>query len=406
MTDRATLQIPLEINRIESSRADADSVRLRLSGRWLDPAGAAEEELLVVQVEGRRHRFTARRESETGSGSAAGRSLSWSATFTLPAWAEPRYDGQAALWLGSAVIPVPPPTGAVAPSAPMAAPTPPSPPPPPPAPAPSPLTAESPVAAADPALPPPPAPAYELPPTPFGTSADAPRSGPLADLLLKETVAALHAELERRTAEAARIRGALADAQSDLEARTAMQAALELTHAELRHELERLMGAVERQRSDLEGQIEAVERDHAERTAEVERVHAERTAEAERVHAERVTALERERSDVGRRVLELEAAHDERAAEIASLRDQLIGTQAAGDRRVAEISRLREDLAGANVSRDAAAGEAAGLRAELDRLGTELAVTRERVSADGGDLGEANRLLADARALSAKLDDY
>lgn len=337
MKDPATLQIPLEIDRIESSRVDddADTVCLRISGRWLDPAGASEEELLVVQVDGRRHRFTARRESksESGSGSAGGLPLSWSASFTLPAWAEPRYDGQAALWLGDAVIPVPPPTGAVAPSAPPASPA---------------LTL----------TPTPTTLASELPSTPSGTS-EAPRSGPLSDLLLKETVAALHAELERRTADAARIRGALADAQSDLEARTAMQAALELTHGELRHELERLMGAVERQRSDLEGQ--------------------------------------------SRRVSELEAAHDERAAEIAELREQLIGAQAIGDRRVAEISRLREGLAGANVSRDAAVGEAAALRAELGRIGTELAVTRERVSAEGGDLGEANRLLADARALTAKL---
>ena len=32
----------------------------------------------------------------------------WSASFTVPAWAEPREAGQAALWIGNAVIPVPP----------------------------------------------------------------------------------------------------------------------------------------------------------------------------------------------------------------------------------------------------------------------------------------------------------
>jgi hypothetical protein len=55
------------------------------------------------------------------------------------------------------------------------------------------------------------------------------------------------------------------------------------------------------------------------------------------------------------------------------------------------------------VARDAAAGEVGGLRGELERLGSELAITRERYSAQGGDLGEAQRLLADARALTEQL---
>ncbi len=54
-------------------------------------------------------------------------------------------------------------------------------------------------------------------------------------------------------------------------------------------------------------------------------------------------------------------------------------------------------------SRDAAAGEVAGLRAELERLGSELAITREHQSAQGADLGEAQRLLAEARSLSEQL---
>ena len=55
------------------------------------------------------------------------------------------------------------------------------------------------------------------------------------------------------------------------------------------------------------------------------------------------------------------------------------------------------------MSRDAAAGEVAGLRAELERLGSELAITREHQSAQGADLGEAQRLLAEARSLSEQL---
>ena len=69
----------------------------------------------------------------------------------------------------------------------------------------------------------------------------------------------------------------------------------------------------------------------------------------------------------------------------------------------AETAALREQLAAAQVSREAARGESAGLQAELQRLGRELAATRERVGAETGDLGQANRLLADARALADQL---
>lgn len=275
-----------------------------------------------MQVEGRRHRFPASREDEREADLEPGR---WSASFTLPAWAEPRRDGQAALWLGNAVIPVPSlhgsHGGAPAAVVPELSPEP------------------------QPAVPEPlsePGPAPPAPPAPAAASSEAPRSGPLADLLLKETVAALHAELEQRTADAAHMRGALADSQSELEARSATQAQLEATLGELRSELERLMNAVEDQRRELE-----------EGSGEVERVRAET---------------------------------DRRVAELA-----------------VEATALREDLAAANVSREAAISEVAGLRAELGRLGSELAVTRERVGSESGDLGEANRLLADAKALTDQL---
>jgi hypothetical protein len=64
---------------------------------------------------------------------------------------------------------------------------------------------------------------------------------------------------------------------------------------------------------------------------------------------------------------------------------------------------LCEELAAVTVARDAAVSEIAGLRTELERLGTALAATRERVGAEGGDLGSAHRLLADARALAEEL---
>ncbi len=339
MTNRAPVQIPLAIDRIESARLSAETVRLTLTGRWLDPVGAEEEELLVVQVAGRRHRFTASRDPVSDDPQR------WGASFTLPAWAEPRHDGQAALWLGSSVIPIPPPRGAPAPEPPLAGP--PEPEPPVAAPLESPLPV--PFARADP---------------------ETPRSGPLADLLLKETVAALHAELAQRTAEAARARGALADAQSQLEARASTQSALEATHGQLRIEMERLTAAVERQRSELD----------------------ERTGE-----------MERERADMRRQLTELTAERDARAAEVAALREQAAGVHAGAERRAAETARLREDLAAARVGRDAAVSEMTAMRAELERLGTDLAATRERVGAETGDLGEAERLLAEARALADQL---
>jgi hypothetical protein len=326
MRDRATVGAPLEIARIESSRADGDTVALRLSGRWLDPAQAEEEELLVVQVQGRRHRFPAIRDPQSPG------SEGWSASFTLPDWAEPRHDGQAALWLGSSVIPVPPAGSAPAPVAER--------------------VVERPAALAAERLPPhevePPTPPSPAPSVP---DAETPRSGPLADLLLKETVAALHAELEQRTAETVRLRGSLADARSEVESRSASQAALEATQQELRVQLERLTAGVQRHRA------------------------------------------------------ELDAARDQRAGEAAALREQLAAAQALADRRGAEATRLREDLAAAKVVRDAALSEVAGLRAELQRAGAELAATRERVAAESGDLGEAQRLLAEARELSQQLRD-
>ena len=349
------MKAPLEIDRIESSRVNGDHVRLRLTGRWLDPAGADEEELLVVEVEGRRHRFPAVRRSEDMS------SRLWSATFALPVWAEPSHEGQAALWVGDWVVPVAPPRGGTRPVAPEPSVAPPA------TVTPEPAVVSGAAGRSE-------SPGEFEPPAEAGPAApvesEAPRAGPLADLLLKETVAALHAELDQRTADAARMRGALADARSELEARDAMQAALEVTHAELRVELERLTEAVERRRAEFDVRIAEGERDQAE---------------------------------AGRQLVELRAALDERAGQVAQAHEQLAERQWAADLKAVEARRLREELAVASVARSAAESEVVGLRSELERLGTEVAATRERVGAEGGDLGSAHRLLADARALAEQL---
>jgi hypothetical protein len=326
--------LPLEVDRIQSSRSAVGETRLRLSGRWLGSEREAsdDEGLLVVHVEGRRHRFAPDRDAGPDPDAEPGR---WSASFTVPSWAEPRQDGQAALWLGSSVIPVPPLHGTAnmrvedeRSSAPAAAPEPPLQPP----------VSDAPPQPRVPEPPPPLAP-------PRAEPTEAPRAGPLADMLVKDTVAALHTELEQRTAEAARLRGALAAAQSELEARGARHSQLEAILDELRGELERLGAAVASQRRELELQ----------------------------------------------------------SANAASLRERLAAAEAAAELRAAESIALRTELAAANVSREAATGEAAGLRAELDRVGSELAITHERVESETGDLGEASRLLADAKALATEL---
>ena len=294
---------PLELERVQSSRAEAGELRLRLSGRWVDPKAevAADDELLVVNVEGRRHRFPASRAERSETERQPGH---WSATFKIPTWAEPREEGQAALWLGNAVIPVPPlqePGEATAIRA-----------------------------------------AVRRQARPQGGPA---QGGALSEHPLEDTVTALHAELEQRTADAVQIRAALANAQSELESRSSRHDQLETTLAELRGELDMLRVAVQEQRGALR----------------------------------------------------------ERSAEVAELRERVTSGEATAELRDAEATALRGNLAAANVSREAAASEAVGLRSELERVGSELGVAREQVDTGWGHLEEASKLLADARALAEEL---
>jgi predicted nucleic acid-binding Zn-ribbon protein len=379
-------------------------VALRLTGRWLRPPATDQSEpLLVVQVQGRRHRFTVRagRDGHAQTGT-------WEATFHLPSWAEPSREGQAALWVGTEVVPVPVSPGAssAAPAPAATAPDAPVPPaaaerthrlPPPPA------LGEArpwPPAPAPPA-PAPPAPAPAPPAIGAGEMlrpGEAPdpavetgRTGPLAELLFKESVAALHAELEQRSTDVARLQGTLADARSELEARVAMQSALEAAHSELRGELQDLMSAVGVQREDFKERLATAEQRLA--TAQDGRAAAE--SERDRLRQE----LERLRDELAA----LTAAREAAAAGAADLQSRFAAAQIGQQQHAAELSSLRDQLAAAHVSRDAAIGEVAGLRAELERLGSELAVTREHHQAQGGDLGEAQRLLAEARSLSDQL---
>jgi hypothetical protein len=168
MTEPMT-QTPLAIDRVERARAKRDHVRLRLSGRWLtDALSEQDPTLLVVQLHGKRLRFPAGDDGrQDAPGAAAG--VPFTASFTVPDWAVPEQPGQAVLWVGEAVVPVPPP--GMAPS---------------PQPAPPPAAAEF-VSESAPAAAREPVGATAGPATAGSPSG---RSGPLAQLLHKDTVTA------------------------------------------------------------------------------------------------------------------------------------------------------------------------------------------------------------------------
>lgn len=420
MSKFPTAPAPLDIEDVQTARVAPGEIRVRIGGRWVAdrPPTPADEPLLVVSVEGRRHRFT----PEAGDSADE----HWAASFVLPAWAEPRRAGQAALWVGEAVIPLPT-VGlgqrrhgfphalgaAVAADAPE-------------------LAVADEEADVESAAPGEPTRDSNSGAPEFTDVPETPRAGPLADLLLRETVAALHAELEARGTEAAQLRSALAGAHSELESRASNQTELEDTLGQLGTELRRLMAAVDEQRREIERRDEQAERDRAEaerrdtelrnelsaavaardaRDAELtglrERHGSEQDAqrdqhraELEALQAQHRAELESERA---LQAAELDAARAQQTGETQSLRDRLAAAEAGAQRRAHETASLREHLAAVTVARDAAVSESAGLRAELERLGTELAVVYERVQSEQGDLGQANRLLADARALAEEL---
>jgi chromosome segregation ATPase len=472
--------LPLAIDRVERSRAKRDQVRLRLIGHWLSgPEGwsaASSEALLVVQLHGQRHRFASTREDPGGEPG-----LEFTASFTIPDWAVPEQPGQAVLWVGDDVIAVPPPGASIRPE--------------------SPVSADEGSAGDDQPRVDTPATAGHVPSDPHqhGGEGATGRAGPLAELLFKETVTALRAELEQRTAEAAQLRARLAEAQRESESRGGVDAGLESAHAELRGELRRLMEAVGEQRREFDEQLASARAEADRVREELERAHGERDSarqELERAHGERDSArgeldrarsqlapvheeLEQARSELsdvraqleGSRAeldqargdrdaarqevesrlasaraefdqqlaaaraeseaaldavrheaaVETDAARQETETMLAAVRGEsdsraqaaeaqareleiLLRERTAGERRRAEEAAvLREQLAASHVARDAALGEVGGLRAELERVGGELAVARERGGGAGAELTEAQQLLADARALTERL---
>jgi hypothetical protein len=360
----------LELEKVECS-LDQDELLVALSGRWQARSRRRNARaMLIVEVDGRRHRFPAVRRPGRGR---TGRLGVWEATFALPAWMQPNLEGHTTVAVGGTAVSV---AGFVM------------------------IEAES---------------AHEVAPlkeadgdeTQFPDGGQGGREmnqedpletdgekhehepepaeaggdpGVSADTVFGAGADALRAELQERATAEARVRGELADAKAELEARIANQARLSEMHNELRGELERLRDAVvqtEKQQADVESRA---------------MVLAAELAEAQQQLQEAAGG----REEASRQRDELAAERDS----IAGQRDELLQEREGLNDQVAE---LRGAVASGIVTADSATAEAAGLREELARLGTELAVVRQQLGIRETGIDEAEALLAEARALTASI---
>jgi hypothetical protein len=243
---------------------------------------------LVVEAEGRRHRFPALPGPRRPR---LGRPGAWTASFALPSWLEPHLGEEMALWLGNVEILLPtvsfvaelPDVGTAVPP---------------------PARANG--VAAGPPVPEPPVRAE---------SADG----------RKATIAALQAELEQRAASEAQLRGALAGANAELEGRAAQHTALEATQSELRRELDELLALVERDSAGLRAQLERAAREAGHLRDEL----VELRSVTEQEGAERVL---------------LEARTGELSGQLAALRTELAQSDVARVAALSEAAGLRAEL--------------------------------------------------------------
>jgi chromosome segregation ATPase len=136
----------------------------------------------------------------------------------------------------------------------------------------------------------------------------------------------------------------------------------------------------------------------------MEVVEEQRTElEEERARATQANDQLAELAGARTELAELRVALQARDDELRHARDQAAAAQSLAQQQAHQNSTLREELAASQVAREGALSEVAGLQGEMSRIGAELAVTRERVSSESGDLGQAGRLLAEAKALADQL---
>jgi predicted nucleic acid-binding Zn-ribbon protein len=351
MAISAGLTTGLELDQVECSPLGGDKLAVRLHGRWPGrPRRAARRVTLIVEDDGRRHRFPAI--PQPRSARLADQDA-WTASFAVPAWLQPALDTSASLAIGEASIPVPPPEHAPPEHAPPEH--------APPEDAPPEVSAsEDRPSQAD-------APAETVAPKGNGSAAPAaeqdgngarPRGEPPVTTA-EATIAALRNELHERAGAIARLHGVLADVQAEVEASSTSQARLQSTQDELRRELEGLRGALD-----------------------TERTHRAETES-------RALSVAAQQASLEQQLSELSGARDQATLEREELNR--------------ELSTLRTDLATSEVAREAAASESAGLRAEVERLGRELVGARRDVGDHTAGLAQAEALLAEARALTASL---
>jgi DNA repair exonuclease SbcCD ATPase subunit len=390
---------PIEVDQIDCAPLGRAKIAVRITGRWRSRRRVPDTRaFLVIEAEGRRHRFPAMPEARRPR---IGRPGSWAATFALPSWLEPHLAEAMSLWIGDVVIPLARPS--FVPQLVDA-----------PAEASTAEIDEDPEAVAEaiehsePLEREPPVAEIvteehggSVPRSPKPGEVDGwPSSEPENPAELQATIDALRAELRQRAATEAQLRGELAGTKAELDGRSVHQAALEATQAELRDQLAEL--------------LELAEREGAQR-AEVESramVLAGELAELQ----ERLAELTSSRDQVARETGSLRAELERAAREALHLRDELVQLRAVAEEegagrvlleaRTGELSQqlqaVRAELAQREVARDAALGDAAGLRDELERLGAELSQVRGRGVTDNG-LSEAKSLLDEARAATARL---
>ncbi len=321
--DTVDAEYPLEFESIKSSPLSAHKIVVTLKCRWVTRhRPSTDRAMLVVESDDGRHAVPAMSSPRRGR---VLRSRTWTGEFALPAWLQPSMEGSTSLALGDVSIPLP--AGAFSQggvvSGAHATPTPAS------------LPSRE--------------PAHE--PEVVTNTPEAHEHPAAADASPEpETLAALRAELERRTASEAAARGELARAQADVGARSGQKARLEETHAELRAELDHLREAVDR-----------------------------------------LTGVESTAVVLGARVEDLEA--------------ELAAVHAEREQLAEELDALRDEHARTTVASEAARSEASGLRDELARLGAELGNARRDASPPSHDLDEAQALLVEARALRAKMSE-
>jgi hypothetical protein len=412
----------LEIDQIETSALGPEKVVVRIVGRWRGRRRASDERaFLVVESDGRRHRFPAMPEPRR---SRFGRPGQWGASFAVPAWLEPRLGREMSLWVGNSAVALPtlgsegaeqpvesssetadpgeaaavavaedsrpaevPASDPAAPEtlpevAPEAAPQPAS------EPAPESTADDEPAVEAQPAAAEPEMKSQGDAKRGPGAKREAGPKPPRAarSVAADSTVTALRAELKERAASEARLRGELAGSRAELQVRATRQDELEATQGELRAELEKLAKLVEQEGS---------------RRADVESRAVVLAAE--------VADLQAQVADLQSQVGDLESGREQAIAELTEARTaaerERSGRAAAEERCAAletDLELVRAELAHSLVAHEAADGEAAGLRSELERLGAELAAVRG-LADSGTGLADAQSLLEEARALSSRL---